>query len=141
MAHFTLDTSGYVEVGGVRVGWEPGSSPSGFYLPFFTQGYVGATLIAAAARFAAMDLRSPDDDPVRAEFRRLDPAALEAMMADCAAFASSHPGWDHKDGGLLFYRSRANSWREWPALHMAEMLERFPPVTLYLDDAGKVAQR
>lgn len=102
-------------------------------LTSFTQGYVEALFasIPNEARtyegFAARGHR-----PIA--FSDLAPETLARIIADCAAFVKEYPGWDHRDGGRLFWASRQGGATGWPAY----MSEGFPPLTVLLGDDGKV---
>lgn len=128
----TLDTSGVVTIDGVRVGWSVETSPSGFYLTPFDQGYIEAL-------FADVQLQGTSRIPhFPLAFSDLVPETLAAILKDCAAWAALWPtAWESARlstvSGRLFWRDRsAPGWSE--AAH-------FPPLTPYLGDDGKVYLR
>jgi hypothetical protein len=78
------------------------------------------------------------------EISDLHPASLEAMMGDCAeARADRRCGWreDSSVAGHQFWNSRQEDFRSWGDAWTYQMRNRFPPITLSIDDAGKVCQR
>jgi hypothetical protein len=135
MSEFTLDTSGTVTIDGVRVGWRVETSPSGFYLDPFTQGYVEAALeFAASGKIVPHNwYRGPNN--ICARYDSLAPETLARIMADCAK-VSRLPEWKitrqspDVGAGKWFWRERQQG-----------DLADFPPLTPYLGDDGRVYLR
>lgn len=131
MAEFTLDTSGAVAIEGVRIYWQVETAVSGFYLTPFQQGYVEglfASLHADAQFMGAWFFHHhPDRKP---GFSDLHPEALAATLKDCEArYAELVPAMRRqRRNGREFYAQRQRG--TWP--------DRYPPITPYLDDAGRV---
>lgn len=128
MADFQLDTSGCVVIPtddpryiGERWFWWSNLSP-------FTQGYVEAALT---------DLNTTVGRTWA--FRNLAPETLAKMIADCAAWARERgPGWEGVGPGQHFWRVRAEEFDGFGPIAGLDLKRRFPPLTLYLGDDGKV---
>lgn len=136
---FTLDTSGHVL--GVHKPWAGGGvKRDGCWtwpeLTPLAQGYIAAMLEAERGE------GSPDDPAtcsglwVEVEpglwsndlgFSDLAPEALASILADCERFRALPLGDDTSEHGRRFWE-----------LRQAGANSNFPPVRVYLDDAGKV---
>lgn len=161
---FTLDTSGAVHlVWGVRIGRTAYAGDIRFRdLPAFVQGYIQAAFaswrVPMIARAFADDapLLTADGErpggppvfdpaatpPIRAlGFRDLAPETLAAMLKDCEAMYARRDWWGD-DGELSAGQTDAEAGAEfWHDRQAERWPESFPPVELYIDDAGQVRQR
>lgn len=142
MTDFTLDTSGtihfatpYAKAHGLKT----------FYLwsdlSPFEQGYTREMLTANAPDLA-VGWRSDGSLVDPAGFSDLAPATLAAIRKDCAALhaimtPSPLPNTEH--GGGVFWRERSEGWKHqhfrWSRRKLSDA---FPPLTVLLNDAGKV---
>lgn len=119
-----VDTSGAVWVDPVEcpgVGWLWSD------LTPFQQGYVRA----AFASFRMGDIGHwPDAEARKIGFRHLHPSTLAAMLKDCEE-------WVARCGPEMGAGHGRDFWED---RNVARSI-RFPPVTLYLGDDGRVIQR
>lgn len=126
---FQLDTSGRVECAASfqPIGWAIWSD-----LSPFTQGYIEA-LFASEAEAAAkawwLRKSGPFDIP-RPGFSDLAPEALARIIADCEVGREIYAG--------IGPRTQAEKGRQFWEDRQAEMMRRFPPLTVQLGDDGKV---
>lgn len=138
MADFILDTSGAVcdmhPLGFLADKW---TWPD---LSLFQQGYVEAAFASACDPVAVLvaedDFSRSWDPAIDASLPRdvgfsdLHPETLAAMMKDCKLSQAMAGGPGNHEAGEYFWHERQQG------------LElRFPPLTLYPDDEGKVRQR
>lgn len=142
MADFQLDTSGEVgPISGARYG-SPGctiDAARSFYrwpdLTPFVQGYVRAQAAEVAALLAEA---FGSDWNGLVSFDMWAPETLARIIEDCAAvqeIIDSYPGRPdlQQAQGRDFYAARQNG--KWSVLNQ---IVRFPPLTLSLNDDGKV---
>lgn len=133
-AGVALDTSGRVagDVGGLAV-WREFEE-----LSPFQQGYVKAALHRLSVDLLAQWL--DDVDAYRAPaFRDLAPEALAAMLKDCQE-VGDYAEFFAVDPGTSFWLNRQSEWPAWGERRL-RLVPRFPPLTLYLGDDGKIYQR
>lgn len=129
MTQFQLDTSGAVDALPLKGSdLDPGAWLWSDLSPF-TQGYIEALFAAA---------REENGVFAHAGFSDVAPETLACIIADCAAFIAQHPGWDHPDGGRLFWEGRNGAEAEVDSLFGRTCQAHFPPLTVQLGDDGKV---
>lgn len=135
---FTLDTTGEVRgvsspgVDAMYGGW------TWKHLSPFAQGYVGAML---RSDWEGAGHLGTDPDTTHATFSDLAPETLAAILKDCAMMEARKPY--SGDAGELdwSYGDAAAGAQLWEDRQAERWPESFPPLTLYLDDTGKVRLR
>lgn len=133
MQPFQLETSGDVRNLAIlpfaRVIWGD--------LSPFAQGYVEALIQCADAERRAA---RPFGQYLRLGFSDLSPEALAMILRDCEAMAGRFPAMRFTaNDGFAFWGSRKAGFRTGAdAFHGATLNGPFPPLRVYLDDAGKV---
>lgn len=135
MTETTLDTSGAVDMEGHRrygdrllarqIRWSD--------LSPFVQGYVEALWLSAYhdGQFATA-MKARRRDMKLPGFSDLSPEALALILRDCEALTEDFPG-------VAAVRAAGSDF--WMARNHPEGLPRFPPLTPYLSDDGKVCLR
>lgn len=157
---FQLDTSGTVTLPtGEVYSWD-GSVPGTSALPNLAQGYVEAMFASELAGGAVRRGQA-----ISLGFSDLAPETLARIIADCERFCSDRAyaamalhtgaGWDqsHSYAGVAFYEARnggeydftftlrtgrGHDWPEFSAEGMNVLAKTFPPLTVSLNDQGKV---
>lgn len=141
MGAFTLDTSGAVQFVTLPNGSQALAVTWGHLDPF-TQGYVEALFAWWSAELLAEQTKVVGlvEDEFRPRirlhslgFRHLSPSALERIVRDCGEHrkiyrAAYNDSRNPKRGGWFWKNRQAGMWTR----------EGFPPLTVSLDDAGKV---
>ncbi len=127
METFTLDTSGAVlsppgPTWPMRIIWSD--------LSPFAQGYVEAMLRGPIdLRGSVYESGGGTQDTLRLGFSDLAPETLATILGDCEAF--ERVGAGRLPGGLLWKTRQTEG----------AIAQGMPPLTLYLDDTGKVRLR
>lgn len=130
IAMTTLDTSGVVKFEGGTLGvlsWEGLGQIGG---PF-AQGYVEA-LFASIGCLLPWERHDGHSEPQYVGFSDLAPEALAMILRDCEAFCSAF-GRDARiapQGKAFWMQRQDGGW--------SNQTPSFPPLRVYLNDAGKV---
>jgi hypothetical protein len=162
MADFTLDTSGTVAMPAEpRHGAPRRQHYSWSDLSPFEQGYVEALFAGAVVPGIRIthqptgDIRPATLNKLKLAFRDLAPETLAAIRKDCAAFYDGLPTMHRavvvsrgQAAGRAFWEARQSSgalaFGGWPGPYAAPLniaARRFPPLTPFLNDDGKVCLR
>lgn len=132
----TLDTSGEIivvggsERNGRRTTWRD--------LDPFTQGYIEA-LFASIERTTANLVWDADDHARFARYSDLAPETLAAILKDCEAYQVAGPL--PRQWGEHFWKSRQNCFEASQRPTRVAMHAKYPPLTPYLGDDGRVYLR
>lgn len=141
---FQLDTSGTV-AGYALTPADVCNTPSTIRwldLDPFTQGYVEALFAGVwGATSINPHTRKCTQQPLR--FSDLAPETLAAILKDCAEVQATMANLEPKvtnnrQRGMQFWAGRQFGFHMRWSLHQMEMVRRFPPLTPYLGDDGKV---
>jgi hypothetical protein len=132
-----FDTSGVVHIRQPDLHWR-GYGWTDF--DRFTQGYVEALLSALCQQrwprvFEAGGFAEPGYGP---GFSDLAPETLARIMEDCG----KRPAMGNQtSAGASFWRARQSGFKKWGWPSIETLPDRFPPLTPYLGDDGKVYLR